>query len=129
MSDSDFNAVVRRAEVRQPGGVPVIDLYGEVNAAAEAEMEIAFAEAMRQGAGTVLLNFEHVTYMNSTGIALVVGLLAEARKARLQLLVCGLTEHYRHIFTITRLADFMSIHDDEASAIATAALPVAEATE
>ena len=124
MPESAFRAALRRQD-----GVPVIDLLGEVNAAAEPELDVAFAEAIRPGPGTVLLNFEHVTYMNSTGIALIVGLLAQARKARLQLLVCGLTEHYRHIFNITRLADFMSIHDDEASAIATATVPAAEATE
>jgi anti-anti-sigma factor len=123
MSNSAFSAHVRHLD-----GVPVIDLNGEVNAAAEAELDVAFAEATRSHPGTVLLNFEQVTYINSTGIALIVGLLADARKTRLQLLVCGLTEHYRHIFNITRLADFMSIHDDEASAIATAAA-VAEATE
>src|SRR5687767_2991203 len=99
------------ASVRIQDGVPVIDLHGEVNAGAEAEMERAYAEATRANPGKVLLNFERVTYINSTGIALIVGLLAEARKQRLQLLVCGLTEHYRHIFHITRLADFMSIYD------------------
>ena len=70
---------------------------------------------------TVLLNFEGVAYINSTGIALVVGLLASARKQRTQVLVCGLSDHYRHIFNITRLADFMSIHDDEAGALSEAA--------
>jgi hypothetical protein len=34
--------------------------------------------------------------------------------------VSGLSEHYRHIFSITRLSDFMSIYDDEASAVADA---------
>ncbi|MBA4170177.1 MAG: anti-sigma factor antagonist, partial [Chloroflexi bacterium] len=30
----------------------------------------------------------------------------------------GLSDHYRHIFEITRLSDFMTIHDDMASAVA-----------
>lgn len=106
--------------------MPVIDLTGEVNSAAEASLNAAFTEATRNSPGTVLLNFAPVTYMNSTGIALVVALLAQARKARMQLLVCGLSEHYRHIFNITRLADFMNIHEDEASAITAATAPAAE---
>jgi anti-sigma B factor antagonist len=68
----------------------------------------------------LLLNFTSVTYMNSTGIALIVGLLAQARKKRIELRVSGLSEHYRHIFSITRLSDFMNIYDDEASAVADA---------
>jgi anti-anti-sigma factor len=110
--------------VRFQDGVPVLDLKGEVNSFAEAELNAAFSQARQGDPKTVLLNFNEVSYMNSTGIALVVALLAEARKSRLQLLVCGLSEHYRHIFTITRLADFMNIHDDEASAINAAASPV-----
>lgn len=118
MTDVAFRATTRRAH-----DVPVIDIAGELNGAAEAELNAAFADATRDNPGAVLLNFEQLTYMNSTGIALVVKLLAEARKRRLELLVCGLSEHYQHIFSITRLADFMSILDDEASALVRAAAP------
>jgi anti-anti-sigma factor len=59
-----------------------------------------------------------MTYMNSTGIALVVSLLAEARKKQIEVRACGLTDHYRHIFEVTRLADFMPMFDDETTAVA-----------
>jgi anti-anti-sigma factor len=65
-----------------------------------------------------VLNFRAVDYINSTGIALIVGLLAQARKSRRKLVVCGLSEHYQEIFRITRLSDFMEIFDDETSALA-----------
>jgi hypothetical protein len=29
----------------------------------------------------------------------------------------GLSEHYRHIFSITRLSDFISVYTDEDSAV------------
>ena len=35
-----------------------------------------------------------------------------------RLLASGLSEHYVEIFRITRLADFMSVFPDEASALA-----------
>ena len=44
-------------------------------------------------------------------------LLARARKAKRRLLVYGLSPHYQEIFQITRLADFMAIYADEASAL------------
>jgi anti-anti-sigma factor len=68
-----------------------------------------------------VLNFTAVGYINSTGIALIVAILAKARRARLPLRVYGLSPHYQEIFQITRLADFMSICADEASALAVAA--------
>ena len=61
-------------------------------------------------------------YINSTGIALIVGLLARARAAKRRLLACGLSEHYVEIFAITRLADFISVLPDEESAIAEASV-------
>jgi hypothetical protein len=30
---------------------------------------------------------------------------------------CGLSEHYREIFNITRLSDFMTVFEDEESAL------------
>jgi anti-anti-sigma factor len=63
------------------------------------------------------LNFSDVSYINSTGIALIVGLLAQARKTHNKLAVFGLSEHYVRIFKITRLADFMSIYPDEKTAL------------
>ena len=48
-------------------------------------------------------------YINSTGIALIVGLLGRARGADLPVTARALTDHYREIFEITRLSDFMTI--------------------
>ena len=61
------------------------------------------------------LDFKGVPYINSTGIAVIVGLLARARRNGQKLGARGLSEHYRQIFEITRLADFMTILDDEGS--------------
>ncbi len=115
-----FDAHVRQ---RQPR-VAVIDLEGEINAFAEATLSAAYAEAEQHEPKAILLNFSQVDYINSTGIALIVTLLAKARKAHINLLTCGLSEHYVEIFNITRLADFMSVYPDEATALSA---PAAEA--
>ena len=65
----------------------------------------------------MVLNFSGTEYINSTGIALIVGLLARARADGVECSACGLTDHYREIFEITRLADFMTITDNEDSAV------------
>jgi anti-sigma B factor antagonist len=104
--------------VRRQAGVSIVDLHGEVNAAAEDGLNAAYAEAESQPSDIILLNFGDVEYINSTGIALIVGLLARARKSHRQLLACGLSPHYVEIFKITRLADFLSVFDDEDAALA-----------
>ncbi len=101
-----------QATVRERGGIAVIDLSGDVNASAETALNGAYAEATASGAGAVALNFEHADYINSTGIALIVGLLAQARTSGIEVKAFGLSDHYREIFEITRLADFMTITDE-----------------
>lgn len=114
MSNNTLTTSVRRRDE-----IAVIDLAGEINAGAETTLNDAYAEATGNGPiQGVLLNFSGVDYINSTGIALIVGLLAKARQAHTPLMTCGLSDHYREIFEITRLSDFMSILSDEETAVA-----------
>ncbi|HEX6555250.1 MAG TPA: STAS domain-containing protein [Ktedonobacteraceae bacterium] len=106
------------AQVRHQPRVAIIDLHGEINAFAEDVLNKAYADAESRRAEVILLNFSDVDYINSTGIALIVSLLARARKSKRRLLACGLSDHYVEIFQITRLVDFMSVFPDEKSALA-----------
>lgn len=106
------------SQVRAQNGTAVVELHGEINSTAETALNAAYAEAEQISASGVVLNFQGVEYINSTGIALIVGLLAQARKSHRRLVVCGLSEHYQEIFRITRLSDFMQIFEDEPSALA-----------
>ncbi|MBW3664490.1 MAG: STAS domain-containing protein [Actinobacteria bacterium] len=105
------------AGVRHHGTTAIVELHGDINGAADQVLNDAYAQATTSEPRAVLLDFSDVEYLNSTGIALIVGLLAEARKTSRAVLVCGLSDHFRHIFEITRLADFMSFFPDQASAV------------
>jgi anti-sigma B factor antagonist len=109
-----------RAEVRAHDSTGVIDLHGEINLGADQALLAAYDTAVRDDPRTVVLNFAQVDYINSTGIALIVGLLAKARKEHRTVRAFGLSEHYRQIFAITRLSDFMGIYADEDSAVSAA---------
>lgn len=109
MAGEEFSATVRRTE---RGSVVV--LAGTVNRMAKEAMESAYAEAS-QSPGEILLDFKGVDYINSTGIAVIVGLLAMARAEQRTVGAFGLTDHYKEVFEITRLADFMHIYEDTAS--------------
>jgi anti-anti-sigma factor len=99
--------------LRERDGAVVLALHGEVNASAEAALQSAYGEATSAGPAAVVLDFSDVEYINSTGIALIVGLLAQARARDVEVRATGLSDHYREIFEITRLADFMTIEEEE----------------
>src|SRR5687767_10015755 len=99
------------ASIHDNGDLTVLDLQGEVDGTAEEALNEAYEIAIANNPSRVLLKFDDVSYISSTGIALIVGLLAEARKSSRSVLACGLTDHYKEIFEITRIADFMTIVD------------------
>jgi anti-anti-sigma factor len=106
-----------KVAVRRRGDVAVLDIVGDIDRTADTPLQQAYDQAVTDGGQAVLLNFGEVGYINSTGIAVIVSLLARARKERRVISAYGLTEHYRHIFSITRLSDFIGIYQDEDSAV------------
>jgi len=104
-----------RVSVQSTAKRSVIELVGTVNRSAKEQIEVAYTEASRSP-GDILLDFTQVDYINSTGIAVIVGVLAMARAENREVGAFGLTDHYKEVFEITRLADFMHIYSDAAAA-------------
>ena len=112
---SEFQAIERTS-----GAAVVIELTGRLDGSATSRLD-QLHEVFDRHPQAVVLDFGRVDYINSTGIALVVGLAARARGAGVPLRACGLTDHYAHIFRITRIADFIGMYPDQATALGTPA--------
>lgn len=97
----------------------ILDIQGEINAFAENPLMDAYTRATTNGAERIVLNFENLDYMNSSGIGLLVTLLIRANRQNQKLLAYGLSDHYRQIFELTRLNEVIEIHENEAQALAT----------
>jgi anti-sigma B factor antagonist len=101
------------ARTRTIGTVAVIELSGEVDGSAAETLTTAYQSAVSDSkARAIVLDFAAVDYINSTGIALIVSVLAKARAERRPVAACGLSPHYREIFDITRLSDFIELFPD-----------------
>ena len=97
--------------------VVVLDVAGDLRGDAREDLEQAYAEAAAREPQVVVLNLTDLDYMDSTGIALLVGLLARTRRDGRELSAYGLSDHYREIFAVTRLSDFIHVYDDEPAAV------------
>lgn len=113
MSTTDPTMTVREVRPR----VRVIDISGEITGFSETDITQAHEEASAGGVDAVILNFEHLEYMNSGGIGLLVTTLIRAQRSGHRLMAFGLTEHYRQIFMLTRLDEAIEIFEDEGSAV------------
>ena len=96
-------------EVRNDPSRTVMSLTGELNGLAGDAFEAAAARALGAARSELTLDFSATTYVNSTGMALIVGLLGRARAARITVTGRGLDDHQQELFEITRLSDFMNI--------------------
>ncbi|MCL7455087.1 MAG: STAS domain-containing protein [Anaerolineae bacterium] len=95
----------------------MIELRGEMDGSAQGVLDEAYARVESWGVPAVLLDFSGVGYINSKGIALIVGLLRRARRSSTRVLATGLSDHYLEIFDITRLSDYIGIYPNEESAL------------
>jgi anti-anti-sigma factor len=100
------------ADVQPEADGARITLTGRIDRDGDAAMTAAYAAARTTGTGPIVLDFEATDYINSTGIALIVRLLADARRDGRSVRASGLSDHYQEIFRITRLSDFIALDDD-----------------
>lgn len=105
---------------RHSDTVAVIAVDGDVTAACEQVLAETWEEASAPPTRVVVLDFTDLAYMNSSGIGMLVTVLVRANRAKQKLMAFGLTDHYRQIFTLTRLDEAIGIHDDESAALAAA---------
>ncbi len=97
--------------------ISIIDIQGEITAAAENALMDAYTQATDHGARTIILNFTGLEYMNSSGIGLLVTLLIRVNRQKQKLLTYGLSDHYQQIFALTRLNEAIGVYRSESDAL------------
>ncbi len=60
----------------------------------------------------VVLDFTGVTYLDSSGLGMIVGLLLASKRSGCRLQLINLTPRVREIFTLTRLTEALEGHEE-----------------
>ena len=107
-----------RVTVRFERGATIIDLAGDVTTFAEEAINQAYQDASADGAHNIIFNFRENDYINSAGIAILIGIVTEARKRDQRLLMTGLSGHFQKIFRMVGLTQYADLYPalDEALA-------------
>jgi anti-anti-sigma factor len=106
-----------KVSIRQRDGVAIIDLEGDVTTFAEEKINSAYQQVSGDGAKHILLNFRQSDYINSAGIAILIGIVTEVNRKGQRLAVSGLSQHFQKIFRMVGLAQYAEIYQDENEAI------------
>lgn len=104
--------------IRSNGDVSIIDIKGDVTAPTGQPIEDAYHEITDAGAKKILLVFASDTYINSGGIAILIGILSESRKKEQAIRMTGLSAHFQKIFAMVGLTKYSQIRPSEEAALA-----------
>jgi anti-anti-sigma factor len=104
-------------EIATKGEVSVISLRGDVTAGTGEAIEAAYRGATATGAKKFLLLFTGENYINSGGIAILIGIASASRKAGQTIRVAGLSDHFRKIFTMMGLTKYVAVFPTEEAAL------------
>ncbi|MDR0454516.1 MAG: STAS domain-containing protein [Deferribacteraceae bacterium] len=97
-------------------GKQLVSLSGEINAQTGAECK-AFIIKLFDTANILVLSFDKVVYLNSSGLREIIDLLKNATKVKKELRLCDMSKDIREMFTFTGLEKVFKIYDTQAAAL------------
>ena len=106
-----------KVNVVTKGSTSILDIVGDVTTFAEKPINAAYDKAVASGGKSVLLKFSKESFINSAGIAIIIGLVNESRKKKQTVAVCGLSNHFEKIFDMIGLTDYVSVYPSEEKAL------------
>ena len=89
----------------------VIDVQGELTGDAESSILNAYAQADGEATRLIVLNFKQLSYMNSSGVGLLITLVVRGQRQGKRLAAVALPPHFKKILLITRLNEALPIYD------------------
>lgn len=103
--------------VKHEGRAIVLELGGEIDMKCSARIKDKFKEIYRDKPPVIVVDMTEVEFMDSSGLATLVGVLKWCRLNGSELRLAGLTKTVRNIFDICRLESIFQIYDSRAEAL------------
>ncbi len=108
-----------KIEKRKKNGVMILDLKGKILIGdAISELRTAINNLVDENETKVLLNFQEVPYLDSTGLGEVVRSYTSIKKINGMVKIVNLASKVKDLMTITKLITVFEAFEDEDQAIA-----------
>ncbi len=106
-----------RVSISKKNDVSIIHLKGDVTAQTGEAVENAYQNVSAEGAQKILLFFDQDGYINSGGIAVLIGIASESAKKKQEIRITGLSGHFQKIFHMVGLTKYTQIFPSEEAAL------------
>ena len=103
--------------IRHEGRAVVLELGGEIDMKCSVKLKDKFKEIYKDKPPVLIVDMSEVEFMDSSGLATLVGVLKWCRLNGSELRLAGLTKSVQNIFEICRLESIFQIYDNLAKAL------------
>jgi anti-sigma B factor antagonist len=106
-----------KISVERIGPHNVMRLSGDVTSFSDGDIRAAY-QGMDWSAGhSLVIDFSGTKYINSAGVATLVGLVADISEKKGRLRFAGMAPHYRRVAEIVGITEYASFHDSVEEAL------------
>lgn len=96
-------------DINNIGDQTIVSVAGEIDAYTAPKLREAILPLAEDSNPNITINLKDVSYMDSTGLGVFVGLLKSVRKNNGQLNLVELSDRLERLFSITGLSDIIDI--------------------
>ena len=97
--------------------IVILDVNGEIDLYNAPEIKKSIKEYMDQGKNKIIVNLEKVSYIDSSGIGVLISSLSQLKKVGGGLKIINVFDSVKKVFELTKLTSFFDIHPNEDDAI------------
>ncbi len=96
---------------KQQNGIGIMKITGDITSEAEERMNKAFDSLVSADQKTLVLDLAEADYVNSAGIAIIIGFLNQINNLQGTIKMAGLNKHFRKVIETVGLNDFIPLHE------------------
>lgn len=105
-------------EIRQQGGITIVEPSGKIVGTAVSEFrEVLASQIEASDAPRILINFEHVNMMDSSGLGTLVEARTRAARKEGRIGVVNVGNHIRNLIVLSRIVSLFEHFENETDGI------------
>jgi anti-sigma B factor antagonist len=103
--------------IRESGEIIIMDINGEIDLYNAPDIKESIKGQIESGKTNIIINLDKVSYIDSSGIGVLISSLSNLKKAGGSLKIINVYASVRKVFELTKLTSFFDIYDGEAEAL------------
>lgn len=103
---------------KENGEVTILELGGRLDSNTSKVLEDKIMEILGQGKKKLLIDFQDVDYINSTGLRVLLLALQQLKKNQGKLILSTIKDYMKEVFEISGYTEIFPIYADQTEALA-----------